>query len=145
MAALDYRLDAKDLKRLGSDLRAMEAALAADVARLTAAAGKNVEKAVKSAASFSKRIPGAVSTEVKHVAGGTTVIVSVDGAAAPHAGPINNGGRGGTFSHPVYGHAGVTVEQTAHPFARAGDAPADQLEKALSAAMDRAARRAGYR
>jgi hypothetical protein len=67
-------------------------------------------------ASWSTRIPGAISTRVSfgaRTAGGAVVVNS---AKAPHARPYEGlSARGGTFRHPVHG-SDVWVSQATRPF-----------------------------
>lgn len=66
-------------------------------------------------ASWSSRIPGAISTSVRFSSRGGAV-VRVSSAAAPHARPYEGiGNPGSTFRHPVYGND-WWVEQAERPF-----------------------------
>lgn len=80
------------------------------------AAGQVVKTAIQSNAGFSSRIPGAVrmTTSFGSKTGG--VRIWVDAKKAPHARPLENLGRSGSFRHPVFGDMDVWVSQPAHPF-----------------------------
>ncbi len=71
---------------------------------------------------------------------------------APHARPIENSGRAGTFQHPVFGRTRrrgsryVTATQPARPFFfNEMDRHLPAVEKAALTAIDEAARAAGFR
>lgn len=110
------KIDPQDLAALYRAAKAAEGAIQVELRRTVKAAAKPVADGVKSAASFSTRIPGAVKTKVSFASKGAGVSVYVDSKAAPEAAPINNRGKGGTFRHPVYGNRDVWVPQAADPF-----------------------------
>jgi hypothetical protein len=66
----------------------------------------------KGNASWSKRIPRAISTTVQAKGAG----VRVRAAIAPHGPLYEDPRRRGTFRHPVFGDRGHWVTQTTRPF-----------------------------
>lgn len=81
------------------------------------AAGSQVRAGIQSAAGeFSSRIPGAVRMTTSFASKTGGVRIYVDSKAAPHARPIENLGRAGTFRHPLWGDREHWVSQQAHPF-----------------------------
>lgn len=148
------RVDAEDLRALVADLKQLEGGKRQVTAlrrNLQAAAGPAAQQ-VRSNASWSSRIPGAVGTQVRFTAKRVGVTIFVSRKKAPHARAIENDGKSGVFLHPVFGRTRrggsryVTAEQSARPFffnQLAGHMPA--VEAACGEAIDEAARAAGFR
>lgn len=118
-------------RRLGVTLRAAAAPIVADA---------------RARASFSTRIPGAITTSARFTGRRPGVTVRVSRAKAPHARAYEGLTRaGGTFRHPVFGRD-VWVERSTRPFlapaARAGSEP---VFAAVSAAVEESARAHGWR
>jgi hypothetical protein len=105
----------------------------------------------RSRASWSSRIPGAISvrTITDENRGRIGLQLRVSAAAAPHARPyegINMQGNEGYFRHPVYGNTDAWVSQTTRPFAwPAVAAQGPAAREATLAAFEDAAREAGFR
>lgn len=153
-ASFKVDIDQGDLRKLVADLKTLEGGK-----KQVAALRKNLKAAadpmagqVRANASWSSRIPGAVGVRVAFTAKRVGVSVFVSRTKAPHARPIENSGEAGTFLHPVFGRTKrrgtryVTAEQPARPFffnEMAKHMP--EVEKAAGAAMDEAARQAGFR
>lgn len=121
--ALAVTVQAPDLHALYVALKAIEGNLQVEMRRGIKTAAQPVVDRVKSNASFSSRIPGAVKTKVSFAAKSAGVTVYVDAGMAPEARPLEHGGKGGTFRHPVFAdqsrqtRGGYTwVSQKAHPF-----------------------------
>lgn len=93
-------------------------------------AGDVVAAQAKSNASWSSRIPGAISVRASFGArvAGATVVVSA--GAAPHARPYEGSGGGGTYRHPVYGGPAWVTAPT-RPFLM----PAGRAKEAAAAAL----------
>jgi len=82
------------------------------------AVGVIISNDMKSRASYSTRIPGAISTTVSFAQKGGGVKIKVDARKAPHARVLERGnqrGRGTTFRHPVFG-TDTWVSQPMQPF-----------------------------
>lgn len=79
-------------------------------------AASALTRKIQGAAGFSSRIPGAVRTSVAFGSRTGGVRVYVDQRKAPHARPLENSGKPGTFRHPVFGNRENWVSQPAHPF-----------------------------
>jgi hypothetical protein len=98
---------------------------------------------MKANASWSTRIPGAISMTASSTFPGVTFRVSA--AKAPHARPIEHDGEPGTFRHPVYGNREVWRPQAARPFFyRAVEAMSEQVANAIGDAVTDAARQHGF-
>lgn len=153
-AAFRVAVDEGDLRKLVADLKELEGGK-----KQVAALRKNMKAAadpmagqVRSNASWSSRIPGAVGVQVRFTAKRVGVSVFVSRKKAPHARPIENSGKAGTFLHPVFGRTKrggrsyVTASQPARPFffdEMAKHMP--EVEKACVDAIDDAAKAAGFR
>lgn len=148
---LEAKLDPADLSALMRAAKEAEGTVQIELRRGIKAAAKPVVDRTKERASFSTRIPGAVKVQTRFPAKGASVTVTVDSKRAPHAAPINNQGREGTFRHPVY--PDPTKErsewnwapQQAHPFfpRTANDVPA-QVETEMLRVMDEIAHKLGF-
>lgn len=147
-ASFRVEVDQDELRKLVADLKALEGGkkqVAALRKNLTAAA-QPMKRQVQANASWSSRIPGAVGVQVRFTAKKVGVSVFVSRKKAPHARPIENSGRPGEFIHPLFGDQSNPVRQPARPFffaEMAGNMP--EVERACVAAIDEAARRAGFR
>jgi hypothetical protein len=111
-------------------------------------AGEGAAQAVRAAAAWSTRIPAATSVQVSFAAKSGGVRVKVDASRAPEARPINHGGQGGEFRHPVWGHGPRNkwhwAPQAARPFFNAaGTAPAITAE--AQSVLDHVAFLAGFK
>jgi hypothetical protein len=98
-------------------------------------AGQGAVEAVKGAASWSHKIPPATRLKTSFAARGAGISVVVNAAQAPNARPIEHGGRGGTFRHPVWGNRDVWVNQAARPFLKAA-AEAPSIEEGMQQVLD---------
>lgn len=132
--ALEIRVDSPDLRELYQAAKAADGNLQVLLRRGVKEAAQPIANGVKSAASWSSRIPGATRTKASFSAKGASVTVEVDAAAAPEAAPLNHGGRGGTFRHPVFGNRENWVSQQARPFFDQGVTAG---QPAADSAMDR--------
>jgi len=141
-------IDQAELRGLVADLKQLEdgRALVTALRRNLTAAARPAADQVRSNASWSSRIPGAVGTQVRFTAKKVGVSIFVNRKKAPHARPIENDGRSGTFTHPLFGDKGERIPQRARPFffdQLARHMPA--VEAACSDAIDTSARDAGFR
>lgn len=146
--ALRVNIDTKDLRQLYVDLKGVEGNLRVELRKGVKAAAEPIASAVRAAASWSSRIPGAVRVKPSFGARTTGVTITVDAGRAPEARALEHGGRGGTFRHPVYGNREVWVSQKARPFfftTVSNSSSVDTAERAVIAAMDAVARKARFR
>jgi hypothetical protein len=141
-------IDTKDLRQLYVDLKGVEGNLRVELRKGVKAAAEPIAAAVRSAASWSSRIPGAIRVKPSFGARSTGVTITVDSGRAPEARVLEHGGRSGTFRHPVYGNREVWVSQKAQPFfftTVSSSSAVDQAERSILAAMDAVARKAGFK
>jgi hypothetical protein len=153
-ASFRVELDQAELRKLVADLKALEGGKKQVTAlrKNLQAAAAPMKRQVQANASWSSRIPGAVGVLVRFTAKKVGVSVFISRKKAPHARPIENGGKQGVFRHPVFGQTKrrgryyVTAEQPARPFffnEMARHMP--EVERACLDAIDTAARDAGFR
>lgn len=146
-ASFRIEVDQAELRKLVADLKELEGGKkqVAALRKNLKAAAEPMAAQVRANASWSTRIPDAVGVQVRFTGKNKVgVSIFVSRKKAPHARPIENGGRGGTFTHPAFGQG--SVEQPARPFffnQLANQMPA--VQKAVVDAMDEAARSAGFR
>lgn len=144
---MNVRFDASETRALVKDLRKLEGGK-----QITAALRKNLKAAaepikgqVKSNASWSSRIPGAVSVGTSFTSRRTGVFIKVNSKRAPHARPYENGGKAGSFRHRVFGRD-VWVSERARPFLfQTAQRRMPDVEEAAGKAVQEAARAAGFR
>lgn len=144
---VEVRIDPGDLRALMRDLKALEGGkpIAAAMRKGLRKAADPIKRQVQSNASWSSRIPGAVSIGTAFSARRTGVFLRVNSKKAPHARAFENSGRAGTFRHPVIGRD-VWVSQAARPFFFAEtQRHMPDVEKAAAEAVEQAARSAGFR
>lgn len=148
---LEMTVQAPDLHALYTALKGIEGNLRVEMRRGIVAAAKPVADRVKANASWSSRIPGAVKTKVSFSAKSAGVTVYVDASKAPEARPLENGGSGGTFRHPVFAdqsrqtRADYTwVSQKAHPFFGSASKSEDsKITAGINAIADAVEKKAG--
>lgn len=110
-------------------------------------AAEPILRDAKSRASWSTRIPGAITLGTSFTARNPGVRMKVNSTKAPHARPFEFGsGRNRNLRHRVFGHQDRWVEQKVRPFffpaVRAGEAGVVQQ---TNAAVMATARSAGFR
>ena len=135
--------------QLARDLYLMGPALRRSMRQqITASAGGLLSDA-RNRAGWSTRIPGAI--DVKPVVSDAREEVGLElrvrvSPEVPHARAYEGMGQGGTFRHPVFGDREVWVAQATRPYAwPAVLAHRDEIEAALLAAYEEAARSVGFR
>jgi hypothetical protein len=132
------------LQQLITDLGEIPPAVRRELRPALRRAAQPALESIRSNASWSSRIPGAVklSTSFGRQPG---VMIRVDSTKAPLARPIEHDGRPGTFRHPVYGNREVWRPQQARPFFYRGvEATADQIRDEIGAVIDDVAQRHGF-
>lgn len=145
-AALDVRISAPDLSKLAKDLKAADKELLKELRKGMRAAAQPALSRAKSNASFSRRIPGAITISVTFPARGARVRVRVNSAKAPHGRAIENGGKPGTFRHPVFGNRDRWVDQPARPFFwPAMDGAKEDAAREIERVADEVTRKAGFK
>lgn len=153
-AAFRVSVDEGDLRKLVADLKELEGGkkMVTALRKNLKAAADPMKRQVQANASWSTRIPGAVGVQVRFTAKRVGVSVFVSRKKAPHARPIENSGKAGTFKHPVFGRTTrrgnryVTAIQPARPFFFSEMAQhMPEVEKACAEAVEDAAKAAGFR
>jgi hypothetical protein len=140
----DLSLDVSQLKKFSTDLRRVGPALQKDFLKALGLAGDVVASAAKDKAGFSSRIPGTIKVRRR----GVKVRVQAGGPNAPHAGPIDHQGIGGSFRHPVFWEAdklNAWVSQPAHPFLEpALEENVEKFDQLVIKVVDEAFRAGGF-
>lgn len=138
VGAAGVRVVARDIARVPVELQAR-------LRPKIRAAGMEVLQAAAVNASWSSRIPGAMSLRSAFKDGSPGVTIRVDTTKAPHARPYE-GIVKDSFRHPVFGDRSNWVSQAARPYllpaARAGYAV---VAAAIGDAVDEALTAAGFR
>jgi hypothetical protein len=146
-APVEVRFDPAEVRALVRDLKELEGGkkLQADLRKNLKAAAEPIKQQVKANASWSTRIPAAVAIGTAFTTKRTGIFLRVNAKKAPHARPLENDGRAGTFRHPTWGTE-PWVSQPARPFffnETASHMP--EVEEAAGEAVEETARSAGFR
>lgn len=132
------------LRILVRDLQGMAPDIRAGLRLAFRAAGQTGLTQAKANASWSSRIPGAITVRTSTTANSAGVYLRVNSDAAPHARPyegIANASRG-YFRHPVFGDRETWVAEKTRPFL----APASTSARAVAKdRVDHAVRTAAAR
>jgi len=142
---VELHVQSDDLKKLYAAAKAAPGTLQIELRRGMREAGTASVLAVKRAASWSSRIPGAVRAQPFFTAKRAGVRIIVDAKKAPEGRPLEHGGKQGNFRHPVFGSPHRTrqqwawVNQPAHPFFYAAIERNVEVEIAMRAVMARVA------
>lgn len=136
----------RELQDLIKDLGKLEPDLRKELRVEIAAAARKPLAAAKAKASWSSRIPAATRLFVSFDKKKPGARLVVNRKKAPNARPLENRGRDGTIRHPVFGNRRVWVSQLARPFLWPAAKPwLESTDKDVTAAVDRVARRLGFR
>jgi len=109
-------------------------------------AGQRALVKARENAAWSTRIPAATRLRVSFAKRRPGVALVVNLRRAPHARPLENLGKQGTFRHPVFGNRNRWVSQPARPFLfPAARDTWQRVDADVRAAVDAAARKHGFR
>lgn len=130
----EFRVDASTVKAFAVNCKRVAPELHREFLAVLSSAGEIVAAEMRVQSAFSSRIPATVRVRRR----GTRVRVLAGGDGAPGAAALNNGGHGGTFRHPVFGHYDQPwAVQAAHPFAEtSGEAKTDEVAQMIMAGVD---------
>jgi len=135
-----------DVRQLVNDLRKIGDGVGRNLGKEFKRAAGPVAQQARANASWSSRIPGAISAGVSSSRRFPGAQIKVAKGKAPHARLFEFPGRGGSFRHPVHGNREVWVEQRGRPFIRpAVRAKGGEFIKAADRAVTSAAKAAGFR
>ena len=140
---------ADDFRRLANSLREVPDELRARLARRLRPVGDRTVADARARASWSSRIPGAISMRVAFKGKNPGLIITVDHVAAPHARPyeglLARAGHGNTFRHPFFGDTDVWYAQPFRPFVWPAVLATNQdVARDVDAAVDEALAAAGF-
>lgn len=131
-------IQSRDLYKLTKDLQGVDRKLATAMKAEMRKVAEPIRQRVADEASWSKRIPKATKASTRFTAKTTAVLITVNRKQAPHARPLENDGKEGTFLHPVFGRKTrfrgrpVVTRQKARPFfAKAIKASDYRIDKAI--------------
>lgn len=144
----EVRFDPAETRRLVQDLKGLADGrlLTTSLRRDLKRAAEPIKRKTQANASWSSRIPGAISIGTRFSKRNTGIFIRVNGKRAPHARPYENGGAPGSFRHPVWGNRAAWVSQPARPFFfKTAAGSMGDVERAAADSVDRAARSAGFR
>lgn len=132
------RVESRDLYRLTKDLQQADKKLATAMKAEMRKVAEPIRQRVADEASWSRRIPKATKVSTRFTARTTAVLITVNRKQAPHARPLENDGKPGTFVHPVFGRKTrfrgrpVVARQQARPFfAKAIKASDYRIDRAI--------------
>ena len=109
--AISGSLDPVSYRNLQRDLARLEPEIRKELNAKLRGVGGGIVSAAQSNASWSTRIPGAISLSVTS----TRVGVKVNRRRAPHARAYEGITGGSQFRHPVFGNRNVWITQTTRP------------------------------
>lgn len=138
----------EDVRKLVNDLRKISGQVSRELGKEFKRAAGPVADQARANASWSSRIPGAISTGVSQSRRFPGAQIKVAKGGAPHARlyEFGSGRRSQSFRHPVYGNRENWVEEPTRPFIRpAIRAKGEGFIKACDRAVDTAARANGFR
>lgn len=130
------RIDAAEVRAFADQLRGFPRELRPKLRRNIREAATGLVQDIKSNASWSDRIPGAVKTRVGFGARSSGVQIFVDSGAAPHARPFEGISGGSTFRHPVFGGPAWVSQETRPFFMRAVASNERKVIDAVQSAID---------
>ena len=107
-------IDTSSFAKFARALKVIDPDLKKELRAGLKAAGEVVAEDARARSSWSTRIPGSIKVSVV----GNTIKVVANAKKAPDAKPLEHGGQGGTFRHPVFGNRDAWVNQDARPFLR---------------------------
>jgi hypothetical protein len=136
----------EDVLKLVNDLRKIGDGVGRNLGKEFKKAAGPVAAQARSNASWSTRIPNAITVGVSSSRRYPGAQIKVSKDKAPHARLYEWPGHGGSFRHPVYGNREVWVSQQGRPFIRpAVRAKGGEFIKACDRAVDETARAHGFR
>jgi hypothetical protein len=136
----------EDVRKLVNDLRKIGDGVGRNLGKEFKKAAGPVASQAKANASWSSRIPGAITVGVSSSRRYPGAQIKVSKTKAPHARLFEFPSRGGSFRHPVFGNREVWVAQKGRPFIRpAVRTKGGEFIKACDRAVDETARAHGFR
>lgn len=136
-----------EVRRLITDLEQVPKSLRRELGARLRKAAQPIQAEARRNASWSSRIPGAITMRTRFSGKKPGVMLRVNARAAPHARAYEGlTSRGTTFRHPTFGHRDRWVTQAERPFLfPAADRHADNVVEAVGEAIDASARLHGWR
>lgn len=137
---------AEEIRRLAEDLGKIPPELRKQLRPGLKAAAEPIAADARGRASWSTRIPRAISLSVRLGSRNPGMSIRVRSAVAPHGRPKEGITGNVTFRHPVHGHRDRWVDQATQPYlAPAVEAGTESVVAAVAQTIDRVAREQGFR
>lgn len=137
---------AREIRKLIKDLGKIPSELRKELRPALKAAAAPIVADARGRASWSKRIPSAITLSVRLSQRRPGVSIHVRRARAPHGRTYEGITGAAGFEHPVFGHLDRGVRQTVRPYlAPAVEAGTDEVLDAVAQTVDRVAREQGFR
>lgn len=134
------------IRRLQRDLEGIPKELRQQLRPALKAAAQPIVQDAKARASWSARIPRAITLSIRFARRDPGVSLVVRRAVAPHGRPLEGITGNATIRHPVHGHRDRWVAQETRPYlVPAVEAGADGALAATVTAVDQTARELGFR
>lgn len=134
------------IRALQKDLGKIEPELRKALRPALKTAAEPIVSDAKGRASWSARIPRAITLSIRLAQRDPGVSIRVRRAVAPHGRPLEGITGNATFRHPVHGHRDRWVAQETRPYlAPAVEAGVDGALAATVTAVDQTARDLGFR
>ena len=134
------------IRQLAKDLDGIPKELRKQLRPALKAAAEPIVADAKVRASWSARIPRAITLSVRLSQRDPGVSIRVRSKVAPHARPYEGITGNASFRHPVFGHRDRWVSQETRPYlASAAEAGMDGVLAASVDAVDQVAREQGFR
>lgn len=134
-----------ELQEMVRDLGKMPKDLSKEMRPMLKRTGEGALRDAKSNASWSTRIPGATRLAITFAKSNTGVAIRTNKNRAPHARPIENAGKKGSFRHPIFGRDDW-ASQEARPYMQpAADAWQSHADEEIGKVVDEVSRTHGFR
>ncbi|GAA4221537.1 hypothetical protein FHR32_005130 [Streptosporangium album] len=137
---------AEEIRKLINDLGKIPPELRKALRPALKGAAEPIVADARGRASWSGRIPGAITLSVRLSKRNPGVSIRVRQTKAPHGRPWEGITGATSFKHPVFGHRDRWVTQATQPYlAPAAAAGTDDVLDAAAQTVDQVAREAGFR
>lgn len=136
----------KELRKLAKELDGIPKELRKRLRPALKAAAEPIVADARGRASWSTRIPRAITLSVRFGQRDPGVSIRVRGKAAPHGRPLEGITGNASFRHPVFGHRDRWVAQQTRPYlVPAAEAGMEDALAAVAQTVDQVAREHGFR
>lgn len=135
----------QELRDLVKDLGKMPKELAREIRPMLRESADRPLQDARNNASWSRKIPGATRITTSFTARAAGVSIKTSRRLAPHSRPYENGGKEGSFRHPVFGNRDVWVTKSARPFLYKAAQPwMEDIDNKIGEVVDSVSSRNGF-